>query len=33
GRPLSVDLLPRTIAGEERPLELRTLRLLLESLL
>lgn len=32
-RTLSVDLLPRTMTGEERLLELRKLRLLLESLL
>lgn len=32
-RVLSVDLLPRTLEGEERLLELRKLRLLLESLL
>ncbi|MEZ6061283.1 MAG: TIM barrel protein [Planctomycetaceae bacterium] len=32
-RTLSVDLLPRTLAGEERLLELRKLRLLLESML
>lgn len=32
-RTLSVDLLPRTMEGEERLLELRKLRLLLESLL
>jgi len=33
GRTLSVDLLPRTMEGEERLLEMRKLRLLLESLL
>ncbi len=32
-RSLSVDLLPRTMQGEERLLEMRKLRLLLESLL
>lgn len=32
-RSISVDLLPQTMAGEERLLELRKLRLLLESLL
>jgi sugar phosphate isomerase/epimerase len=32
-RALSVDLLPRTMTGEERLLEMRKLRLLLESLL
>lgn len=32
-RTLSIDLLPRTMEGEERLLELRKLRLLLESLL
>jgi sugar phosphate isomerase/epimerase len=32
-RTLSVDLLPRTMVGEERLLEMRKLRLLLESLL
>ena len=32
-RSLSVDLLPRTMEGEERLLEMRKLRLLLESLL
>ena len=32
-RTLSVDLLPRTMQGEERLLEMRKLRLLLESLL
>lgn len=32
-RTLSVDLLPRTMEGEERLLEMRKLRLLLESLL
>lgn len=31
-RSLSVDLLPRTVTGEERLLELRKLRLLLESM-
>ena len=33
GRTLSVDLLPRTMEGEERLLEMRKLRLLLETLL